>query len=211
VGIALDGDADRVVLVDEKGRLIDGDQLIAVIAASWQADGLLAKPGVVVTVMSNLGLERYLGGLGLETVRTPVGDRHVAEAMREQGYNLGGEQSGHIILSDYTTTGDGLVAALQLLAVVRNLGKPVSEVCHLFEPLPQVLRSVRTGSKRPLENGAVRQMIADLNASLGDNGRILVRASGTEPVIRVMAEGDDSQVISAIVDDLVAALSEAAA
>ncbi|MCB1494509.1 MAG: phosphoglucosamine mutase [Bauldia sp.] len=211
IGIALDGDADRAVVVDEHGQLIDGDQIMAAIATSWADQGLLSKPGIVVTVMSNLGLERYLAGKGLGLVRTSVGDRHVAEAMRLEGYNLGGEQSGHIILSDYTTTGDGLVAALQLLAVVRNLGKPVSEVCHLFEPLPQVLRSVRTGGKRPLENGAVRQMIADLNASLGDNGRILVRASGTEPVIRVMAEGDDSQVISAIVDDLVAALSEAAA
>ncbi|MCB0207667.1 MAG: phosphoglucosamine mutase, partial [Anaerolineae bacterium] len=169
IGIALDGDADRAVVVDEHGQLIDGDQIMAAIATSWADQGLLSKPGIVVTVMSKLGLERYLAGKGLGLVRTSVGDRHVAEAMRLEGYNLGGEQSGHIILSDYTTTGDGLVAALQLLAVVRNLGKPVSEVCHLFEPLPQVLRSVRTGSKRPLENGAVRQMIADLNASLGDN------------------------------------------
>jgi phosphoglucosamine mutase len=212
IGIALDGDADRVVIVDEHGRLIDGDQMMAAIATSWAEQGLLAKPGVVVTVMSNLGLERYLAGIGLATVRTPVGDRHVAEAMREGGYNLGGEQSGHIILSDYTTTGDGLVAALQLLAVVRKLGKPVSEVCHLFEPLPQVLKSVRTsGGKRALESGTMRKMIADLNGRLGDSGRLVVRASGTEPVIRVMAEGDDPTVVTAIVDDLIAALSEAAA
>lgn len=212
IGIALDGDADRVVVVDERGHLIDGDQMMAAIATSWAEQGLLARPGVVVTVMSNLGLERYLAGIGLETVRTPVGDRHVAEAMREGGYNLGGEQSGHIILSDYTTTGDGLVAALQLLAVVRKLGKPVSEVCHLFEPLPQVLKSVRTsGGKRALENGNVRRMIEDLNGRLGESGRLVVRASGTEPVIRVMAEGDDPTMVTAIVDDLVAALSEAAA
>jgi phosphoglucosamine mutase len=211
IGIALDGDADRVVVVDERGHLIDGDQMMAAIATSWAEQGLLARPGVVVTVMSNLGLERYLAGIGLHTVRTPVGDRHVAEAMREQGYNLGGEQSGHIILSDYTTTGDGLVAALQLLAVVRKLGRPVSEVCHLFEPLPQVLKSVRTGGRRPLENGDVRKMIEDLNGRLGQSGRLVVRASGTEPVIRVMAEGDDPTMVTAIVDDLVAAITEAAA
>ena len=212
IGIALDGDADRVVIVDEHGRLIDGDQMMAAIATSWAEQGLLAKPGVVVTVMSNLGLERYLAGIGLETVRTPVGDRHVAEAMREGGYNLGGEQSGHIILSDYTTTGDGLVAALQLLAVVRKLGRPVSQVCHLFEPLPQVLKSVRTsGGKRALESGTMRKMIEDLNGRLGDSGRLVVRASGTEPVIRVMAEGDDPTMVTSIVDDVIAALSEAAA
>ena len=212
IGIALDGDADRVVIVDERGRIIDGDQMLAAIATSWAEQGLLAKPGVVVTVMSNLGLERYLAGIGLALVRTPVGDRYVAETMRVEGYNLGGEQSGHIILSDYTTTGDGLVAALQLLAVVHKLGRPVSEVCHLFEPLPQVLKSVRTtGGRRPLENGEVRKMIDELNARLGANGRLLVRASGTEPVIRVMAEGDDSQMITEIVDDVVAALTDAAA
>ena len=143
IGIALDGDADRVVIVDERGHLVDGDQLMAVIAESWQADGRLAKPGVVATVMSNLGLERYLGTLGLELVRTPVGDRYVLEQMREHGYNVGGEPSGHIILSDYATTGDGLVAALQVLAVVKKLDKPVSQVCHRFEPLPQILRNVR--------------------------------------------------------------------
>jgi phosphoglucosamine mutase len=212
IGIALDGDADRVVVVDERGHLIDGDQMLAAIATSWSEQGLLARPGVVVTVMSNLGLERYLASLGLHTIRTPVGDRHVAEAMRVEGYNLGGEQSGHIILSDYTTTGDGLVAALQLLAVVRKLEKPVSEVCHLFEPLPQVLKSVRTsGGKRPLENGAVKKMIEEINSRLGEKGRLVVRASGTEPVIRVMAEGDDPTMVSAVVDDLIAALSEAAA
>ncbi|MCB1502807.1 MAG: phosphoglucosamine mutase [Bauldia sp.] len=212
IGIALDGDADRAVVVDEHGQLIDGDQIMAAIATSWADQGLLSKPGIVVTVMSNLGLERYLAGKGLGLVRTSVGDRHVAEAMRLEGYNLGGEQSGHIILSDYTTTGDGLVAALQLLAVVRKQGRPVSEVCHLFDPLPQVLKSVRTsGGKRALENGAVVKMIEDLNLRLGGSGRLVVRASGTEPVIRVMAEGDDPTMVTAVVDDLVAALSEAAA
>jgi phosphoglucosamine mutase len=212
IGIALDGDADRVVVTDEKGHLVDGDQLMAAIAQSWAEEGRLARPGIVVTVMSNLGLERYLAGISLGLVRTPVGDRYVADAMREQGYNLGGEQSGHIILSDYTTTGDGLVAALQLLAVVKKSGRPVSEVCHRFEPLPQVLKSVRTANgRRPLESGEVRKMIDDANGRLGAHGRLLVRRSGTEPVIRVMAEGDDREMITTIVDDLIAVLSEAAA
>ena len=212
VGIALDGDADRVVVIDEKGRLVDGDQLIAAIAESWSADARLAKDGVVVTVMSNLGLERFLSGLGLSVVRTRVGDRYVVEAMHEHGYNLGGEQSGHIIMSDFTTTGDGLIAALQLLAVVKTVGRPVSEVCHRFEPVPQVLKSVRTGSGRPLlENGRVRKMIDAASERLAANGRLVVRASGTEPVIRIMAEGDDPAVIAAIVDELVAALTDAAA
>jgi phosphoglucosamine mutase len=212
IGIALDGDADRVVVTDEKGHIVDGDQLMAAIAQSWAEEGRLARPGIVVTVMSNLGLERYLADNGIGLVRTPVGDRHVADAMREQGYNLGGEQSGHIILSDYTTTGDGLVAALQLLAVVKKSGRPVSEVCHRFEPLPQVLKSVRTATgQRPLESGAVRKMIDDASGRLGTHGRLLVRPSGTEPVIRVMAEGDDREMITAIVDDLIAVLSEVAA
>ena len=212
IGIALDGDADRVVVIDEKGRLVDGDQLIAAIAQSWSADGRLAKDGVVVTVMSNLGLERFFSGLGLSVVRTRVGDRYVTEAMHEHGYNLGGEQSGHIIMSDFTTTGDGLIAALQLLAVVKTVGRPVSEVCHRFEPVPQVLKSVRTAGGRPLlENGRVRKMIDAANERLAANGRLVVRASGTEPVIRIMAEGDDPAVIAAIVDELVAALTDAAA
>jgi len=211
MGIALDGDADRVLVTDEKGHIVDGDQLMAVIAQSWAEEGRLAKPGIVVTVMSNLGLERYLSGLGLATVRTPVGDRYVAEAMREQGYNLGGEQSGHIILSDFTTTGDGLVAALQVLAVVKKSGRPVSEVCHRFDAVPQVLKSVRTGRGKPLDNGHVRDMIEAASGKLDGRGRVLVRASGTEPVIRVMAEGDDAAMITAIVDDLVAVITEAAA
>ncbi|HZP20392.1 MAG TPA: phosphoglucosamine mutase [Bauldia sp.] len=211
IGIALDGDADRVLIIDEKGHIVDGDQLMGAIAQSWHAEGLLAKPAIVATVMSNLGLERYLKGLGIGLVRTAVGDRYVAEAMRAGGYNLGGEQSGHIILSDYTTTGDGLVAALQLLAVVKKSGRPVSEVCHRYDPLPQIQKSVRTGAGKPLDNGDVRKMIDQASGKLDGRGRILVRASGTEPVIRVMAEGDDRDMISAIVDDLVAAITKAAA
>ena len=208
IGIALDGDADRVVLVDEKGRIVDGDQLLAVIAESWTEDGRLAGGGIAATIMSNLGLERFIKGLGLSFVRTPVGDRNVAEAMREHGFNLGGEQSGHIIMSDFATTGDGLVAALQLLAVVKKLNRPVSEICHRFEPLPQILKSVRTGGGKPLEDKHVRQMIDDANGRLAASGRLVVRASGTEPVIRVMAEGDDRALVQAIVDELVAALSQ---
>ena len=212
IGIALDGDADRLVVTDEKGQLVDGDQVMAAIAQSWKEEGRLARPGIVVTVMSNLGLERFLAGIGLGLVRTPVGDRHVAETMRREGYNLGGEQSGHIILSDYTTTGDGLVAALQLLAVVKKLDRPVSEVCHRFAPLPQILKSVRTSvGRRPLDDGGIRKRIDELNGRLGAHGRLVVRASGTEPVIRVMAEGDDREMIASIVDDLVAAITEAAA
>jgi phosphoglucosamine mutase len=209
IGIALDGDADRVVVVDEKGQLVDGDQLLAVIAASWSEEKRLAKPAVVVTVMSNLGLERYLRSIGVGLVRTPVGDRYVSEAMRADGYNLGGEQSGHIILSDYTTTGDGLVAALQLLAVVKKLDRPVSEVCHRFEPVPQVLKSVRVSNgNRPLENSKVKDMIAAAHGRLADRGRLVVRASGTEPVIRVMAEGDDRAMIEEVVAGLISLLGE---
>ncbi len=211
IGIALDGDADRVLIVDEKGQTVDGDQLMAAIATSWREDGRLSKPGVVATVMSNLGLERYLGGMGLELVRTSVGDRYVLEHMREHGYNLGGEQSGHIILSDYATTGDGLVAALQLLAVVKRLGRPVSEVCHCFDPLPQVLKNVRTRGGAPLEADSVVTAIEAGRQRLGATGRLLIRASGTEPVIRVMAEGDDGTLVNQVVDDVVDALSRAAA
>ncbi len=211
IGIALDGDADRVMIVDERGHVVDGDQLLAVIAESFQEDGRLAKPGVVSTVMSNLGLERHLAGLGLDLIRTPVGDRYVLERMRADGYNIGGEQSGHIILSDYTTTGDGLVAALQVLAVVKRRNKPVSEVCHRFEPLPQVLKNVRFKAGKPLENAGVKTAIASAEQKLGKGGRLLVRPSGTEPVIRVMGEGDDKAVVEAAVDDVIAALTQAAA
>jgi phosphoglucosamine mutase len=211
IGIALDGDADRVMIIDELGHVVDGDQLLAVIAESWKEDGRLTRPGVVATVMSNLGLERYLGSIGLELVRTPVGDRYVLERMRADGYNIGGEQSGHIILSDYTTTGDGLVAALQVLAVVKRHNKPVSEICHRFEPLPQILKNVRFKAGKPLENAGVKSAIASAEKKLGQGGRLLVRPSGTEPLIRVMGEGDDKALVEAAVDDVIEALGKVAA
>ena len=211
IGIALDGDADRVLIIDERGHVVDGDQLLAVIAESWKDDGRLQRPGLVATVMSNLGLERHLAGLGLELVRTPVGDRYVLEHMRTHGYNVGGEPSGHIILSDYTTTGDGLIAALQVLAVVKRGDKPVSELCHRFEPLPQVLKNVRDKKGAPLDDAQVRSVIASAERKLGHGGRLIVRPSGTEPVIRVMGEGDDRNLVESVVDDVVEALSELAA
>ncbi len=207
IGIALDGDADRMLICDEHGHLIDGDQVLAVIAESWREDGRLAQPGIVATVMSNLGLERHLQSLGLELVRTPVGDRYVLEHMREHGYNVGGEQSGHIILSEYATTGDGFVAALQVLAVVQKQGKPVSQVCHRFDALPQVLKNVHYKSGKPLENQRVRSAIQSAQRRLNGHGRVLVRPSGTEPVIRVMGEGDDKAMIEEIVDNIVNALT----
>jgi phosphoglucosamine mutase len=211
IGIALDGDADRMLIVDERGRIVDGDQILAVIAESWQADGRLAQPGIVATVMSNLGLERYLGNVGIELVRTPVGDRYVLEHMRTHGHNVGGEQSGHIILSDYTTTGDGLLAALQVLSVVKKQNEPVSKVCHRFDPLPQVLKNVRYKSGKPLDDATVRTAIKDAEARLTGQGRLLVRPSGTEPVIRVMGEGDDKVLVEEVVDGIVDALTNAAA
>jgi phosphoglucosamine mutase len=211
IGIALDGDADRVLIVDEKGHVVDGDQLMAVVARSWKEDGRLSQPGIVATIMSNLGLERYLDGMGLGLVRTSVGDRYVLEHMRQHGYNLGGEQSGHIIMSDYATTGDGLLAALQLLAVVQRVGKPVSEVCHCFEPLPQILKNVRYRSGQPLQQDSVVTVIESARERLGNQGRLVIRPSGTEPVIRVMAEGDDRDLVLRVVDDVVDALAGAAA
>src|SRR3954469_20775242 len=211
IGIALDGDADRLLIVDERGHIVDGDQLMAVIAESWKADDRLAKPGVVATVMSNLGMERYLGTLGLSLARTAVGDRYVLEHMREHGYNVGGEASGHIILSDYATTGDGLIAALQLLSVVKRLGRPVGEVCHCSEPLPQILKNVRYADGQPLKNDAVVTAIESARQRLGNQGRLVIRPSGTEPVIRVMGEGDDRDLVARVVDDVVDALARAAA
>jgi phosphoglucosamine mutase len=211
IGIALDGDADRVLVVDERGHIVDGDQLLAVIAENLKEDGRLAKPGVVGTVMSNFGLERYLGGLGLSLERTPVGDRYVLEHMREHGFNVGGEQSGHIIMSDFTTTGDGFVAALQVLSVVKKQDQPVSKVCHRFDPLPQVLKNVRYKSGKPLENAKVRTAIKQAQAKLNGLGRLVVRPSGTEPVIRVMVEGDDKGLAEEVVDGIVEALTHAAA
>ncbi len=202
IGIALDGDADRVLLSDENGNLIDGDQLMAVIAESWKEEDRLSANGIVATVMSNLGLERYLQELGLELPRTPVGDRHVVDHMRRNGFNVGGEQSGHIVLSDYTTTGDGLIAALQVLSVVVTNHKPVSEVCKRFDALPQLLKNVRYGNSKPLENAEVKSAIKDAEAMLESSGRLLIRPSGTEPLIRVMAEGDDDILVEKVVNDL---------
>ena len=203
IGIALDGDADRVQIIDENGKIIDGDQLMAVIAESWAADGMLRGGGLVATVMSNLGLERFMTDRGLSLHRTKVGDRYVVEHMRQNDFNVGGEQSGHIVLSDFGTTGDGLVAALQVLACVKRSGKSVSEVCNRFEPVPQVLKNVRIQAGQPLEDAVVRQAIADAESELATSGRLLIRPSGTEPLIRVMAEGDDRAKVERIVDELV--------
>lgn len=214
VGIALDGDADRVVVCDETGKLIDGDQIMALIGETWCRSGQLRGGGVVATVMSNLGLERHLGGLGLKLARTAVGDRYVVERMRRDGYNLGGEQSGHIIFSDHGTTGDGLVAALQVLVAIVCSGRPASEVTRVFEPLPQILESVRTNGRAPaavLEEGDVAAAISAGEARLNGRGRLLIRKSGTEPVIRVMAEGDDEALVGAVVADVVSAIGRAAA
>ena len=209
IGMALDGDADRVVLADERGELLDGDQLMALVATHWQAVERLASDTIVATVMSNLGLERYLSERGLKLERMPVGDRYVVEYMREHRHNVGGEQSGHIILSDFNTTGDGLIAALQALAVFVETGKPVSEAGRLFVPLPQVLRNVSVNGDRPMEDEKVRQAVDDGRARLGSSGRIVVRASGTEPVLRVMAEGEDGRLVDEIVEEIVLAASHA--
>ena len=211
VGIALDGDGDRVIVVDEKGQVVDGDQILALIATHMKERGQLRGDGVVATVMSNLGLERYLEAQGLKLYRSQVGDRYVAEMMRKKGCNVGGEQSGHIILTDYNTTGDGLIAALQLLVAVREQGRSVSEACHLFEPVPQVMENVRYQGGRPLEEPAVQKAIAAAEKELEGWGRLVIRASGTEPVIRVMVEGDDEQRIRRIANDLVAVLQRQAA
>ncbi|HYP57107.1 MAG TPA: phosphoglucosamine mutase [Beijerinckia sp.] len=202
IGIALDGDADRVIIVDERGKIVDGDQLMAAIAEGWKEDGRLSQPGIVATLMSNLGLERYLDSIGLTLARTAVGDRYVLEHMRQHGYNLGGEQSGHIILSDYCTTGDGLVAALQVMAIVKRRSKPVSEVCRRFDPVPQVLKNVRFSAGQPLEDERVIGAIEDGRRKLGNSGRLVIRLSGTEPLIRVMGEGDNLDRVEAIVDDI---------
>jgi phosphoglucosamine mutase len=201
IGIALDGDADRLIVVDEKGQVVDGDQIMALVTGHAQDLGTLKGGGLVATVMSNLGLERWLTGRGLSLHRAGVGDRYVLEAMKAGGFNIGGEQSGHLILADHSTTGDGLVAALQVLAALVASGKPASEVLHLFDPLPQVLKSVRfTGS--PLDSDRVKAAIADGEARLNGHGRLLIRKSGTEPVIRVMAEGEDKRLVKQVVDEI---------
>ena len=211
IGIALDGDADRVIIADDKGQVVDGDQLMALMATSWAKRGELRGGGLVATIMSNLGLERYLAGQKLGLARTKVGDRYVVEHMRAHGYNVGGEQSGHIVLADFSTTGDGLLAALQVLAEVKRAGKPVSEVCNLFTPLPQVLKNVKFKQGRPLEDNQVIKLIADAEQRLGNSGRLVIRPSGTEPVIRVMAEGDDEALVRNIVDELCGVIAKAAA
>jgi phosphoglucosamine mutase len=208
IGIALDGDADRVIIVDENGTIVDGDQIIALIAEAWHQSGRLAGGGVVSTVMSNLGLERFLGGLNLQLHRTKVGDRYVVEHMRAQGLNVGGEQSGHIVLSDFSTTGDGLVSALQVLACMKRQNRPMSELSKKFEPVPQLLRNVRFSGGKPLETTSVKEAIEEARQRLGSTGRVVIRPSGTEPLIRVMAEGDDAKLVETVVNQLVEVISE---
>ncbi|MEO0590855.1 MAG: phosphoglucosamine mutase [Pseudomonadota bacterium] len=210
IGIALDGDADRLIVVDEKGKKVDGDQIMALIATRMHSRGALTGGGVVATVMSNLGLERYLSGLGLSLERTKVGDRYVLERMKAGGFNVGGEQSGHMILLDHATTGDGTVAALQVLASLVRSGKPASEILHLFDPVPQLLKNVRYQGGQPLEAAGVQAAIAAAEAKLNGNGRLVIRASGTEPVIRVMAEGDDPARVESVVDTVCEAVRAAA-
>ena len=211
IGIALDGDADRLIVVDEKGQTVDGDQIMALIGTRLAAQGALRGGGVVATVMSNLGLERCLAGQGLELIRAKVGDRYVLEAMKAGGYNVGGEQSGHMILLDHGTTGDGTVAALQVLAALVKSGKRASELLHLFDPVPQLLRNVRFAGGKPLEQTRVKAVIAEAEARLAGRGRLVIRPSGTEPVIRVMAEGDDATEVEQVVEAICDAVQEAAA
>lgn len=210
IGIALDGDADRLVICDEHGNVVDGDQIMAIIAGAWAAEDRLKGGGVVATVMSNLGLERFMHARGLKLERTPVGDRSVMARMREGGFNLGGEQSGHVILSDFSTTGDGMIAALQVLAVLVSAQQPMSSLARQFEPVPQRLKNVRFSAGKPLDSALVKEAIADGEAQLGKNGRVLVRASGTEPLIRVMAEGDDDRLVSKVVESIAGAVKAAA-
>src|SRR5271168_2754746 len=202
IGIALDGDADRLIVADERGVILDGDQLMALIATGLARSGRLSGDALVATVMSNLGLERFLADQNVGLHRTAVGDRYVVEKMRALGCNLGGEQSGHIILSDYATTGDGLIAALQVLAAIVETGRRASEVCRVFEPVPQLLRNVRFGNGRPLESHQVQRAIAEGETRLGTGGRLVIRKSGTEPVIRVMAQGGDEALLASVVDEI---------
>jgi phosphoglucosamine mutase len=211
IGIALDGDADRLIVADEHGMILDGDQLMALIATGMSRTGRLAGAALVATVMSNLGLERYLEGQGIGLHRAAVGDRYVVEKMRGLGCNLGGEQSGHIILADYATTGDGLIAALQVLASIVETGRPASEICRLFTPVPQYSSNVRHGDVVPLDRPLVKRAIAEGEARLGTRGRLLIRRSGTEPVIRVMAEGEDEELVATVVEEICAIIRNAAA
>ncbi|MFA6220167.1 MAG: phosphoglucosamine mutase [Erythrobacter sp.] len=210
VGIALDGDADRLIVIDEQGKTVDGDQIMAVIATRLHARGDLKGGGIVATVMSNLGLERYLQGIGLTLQRARVGDRYVLEMMRAGGYNVGGEQSGHMILLDHATTGDGTIAALRILASLVRSGKPASELLHVFDPVPQLLKNVRYAGGRPLDDATVKRVIADAEGELAGKGRLVIRPSGTEPVIRVMAEGDDAAQVEAVVERICQAVKEVA-
>ena len=211
IGIALDGDADRLIIVDENGTVIDGDQIMGLVARDWQSRDLLSAPGIVTTVMSNLGLERHLQDNGLSMARTQVGDRYVVEHMRQHGFNLGGEQSGHMVMSDFSTTGDGLIAALQVLAVMKKTDKPVSDLCRVFTPVPQILENVRFSSGAPLEHDDVKDIIAACEVKLGNQGRLLIRKSGTEPLIRVMAEGDDAALVQQLVSEIVDTIQTVAA
>jgi phosphoglucosamine mutase len=209
IGIALDGDADRVLVADETGKLLDGDQLMATVAEAWHTAGRLQGGGIVATVMSNLGLEHYIHGLGLTMERTQVGDRYVVEHMRANGFNVGGEQSGHIVLSDYTTTGDGLIAALEVLSAMVQSDRKLSEVGRRFEPLPQILENVRFTGTPPLDNATVIKAVKSAEDRLGNTGRILIRKSGTEPLIRVMAEGEDAGLVQGVVSEIVLAIEQA--
>ena len=211
IGIALDGDADRVIICDENGVVIDGDQIMALVATSFAARGALRGNGLVATIMSNLGLERFMESKGMTLARTKVGDRYVVEHMRANGFNVGGEQSGHIVMSDFATTGDGLLAALQVLGEVVRQGKRVSEVCNMFDPLPQILKNVKFAGGAPLENAHVKAAIKDAEAKLGKTGRFVIRPSGTEPLIRVMAEGEDAGLVRKLVDDLCALIAKSSA
>lgn len=210
IGIALDGDADRLIICDEKGKVVDGDQIMALIAGAWAKEGRLRGGGIVATVMSNLGLERFLAAKDLTLERTQVGDRYVMARMREAGFNLGGEQSGHLILSDYATTGDGLLAALQVLAVLVQSDKPMSTLARQFEPVPQKLENIRFAGGRPLEDEAVKGAILEAEARLSGCGRIVVRPSGTEPLIRIMAEADDERLVGQVIRDIAQAVKKVA-
>ena len=211
IGIALDGDADRLIICDENGTMIDGDQIMGLVARDWQSRDLLSAPGIVTTVMSNLGLERHLQDNGLSMARTQVGDRYVVEHMRQHGFNLGCEQSGHMVMSDFSTTGDGLIAALQVLAVMKKADKPVSDLCRVFTPVPQILENVRFSTGAPLEHDDVKAIIAACEVKLGNQGRLLIRKSGTEPLIRVMAEGDDAALVQQLVSEIVDTIQTVAA
>jgi phosphoglucosamine mutase len=206
IGVALDGDADRLIVADERGAILDGDQLMALIGTRLARVDCLAGGALVATEMSNLGLERYLTGEKIGLHRSEVGDRHVVEKMRSLGCNLGGEQSGHIILGDYATTGDGLIAALQVLAAIVDTGKRASEICRVFEPLPQLLRNVRFTGSKAMETRRVKQAIAAGKERLGSEGRLVIRKSGTEPVVRVMAQGEDERLLGGVVDDICGAI-----